>query len=279
MQKKIAAINDMSGIGKCSLTAAIPIISALKVQCCPLPTAVLSSQTGYPEYTFLDLTPEMENYTNTWKKLNVEFDTIYSGFLGSLDQIDLVINFIKNNPNSKVVVDPVMADNGVIYPIFSNNIITRIKELVKFANITTPNITEACLLTGRDFHMRDIPRDELKNIARDVSEIGPDYVVITGIHEEDKINKKQITNLAYDRKKDEFTFISKNYMKCSYSGTGDIFTSVLSGLMTSEHDFIFAVETAVEFVSKSIEYTSKFDIDPNDGVMFEMFLNMLTSIE
>ena len=119
MQKKIAAINDLSGIGKCSLTVAIPIISALGVQCCPLPTAILSSQTGYPHFTFLDFTSEMKNYTDTWKKLNLSFDTIYSGFLGSIEQIDLVIEFISKNPDAFIVVDTVMGDEGQIYSVFS----------------------------------------------------------------------------------------------------------------------------------------------------------------
>lgn len=275
MQKKIAAINDLSGIGKCSLTVAIPILSALKIQCCPFPTAILSSQTGYPEFTFLDFTSEMPKYSDTWKKLNQKFDAIYSGFLGSHEQIDIVIDFIEKNSPSLVIVDPVMGDDGKIYPVFSDEIIREIRELVKHSNITTPNITEACLLTQRDYRKHDFSRDELKEIAKDISGMGPEYVVITGIHEPGK----KITNLAYDRKNDICTFITKDYMKCSYSGTGDIFASVLSGLMTIGHDFIFSVKTAVDFVSESISYTSKFDIDRNDGVMFELFLDRLTSID
>ena len=119
MLKKVAAINDLSGIGKCSLSAALPILSALKVQCCPLPTAILSSQTGFDEYTFLDLTNEMEKYYTTWKNLNLNIDTICSGFLGSINQIDIVSNFINSNPNAFIIVDPVLGDNGLLYPIFT----------------------------------------------------------------------------------------------------------------------------------------------------------------
>ena len=219
MQKKIAAINDLSGIGKCSLTVAIPIISALGVQCCPLPTAILSSQTGYPHFTFLDFTSEMKNYTDTWKKLNLSFDTIYSGFLGSIEQIDLVIEFISKNPNAFIVVDPVMGDEGQIYSVFSEKIIHEIKELVKLADLTTPNITEACLLTGRSNEYDNLSRADIEDIAKQISDMGPSKVVITGIHED---NKKTITNFVYDKDKNKKTFISKDYLKSSYSGTGDI---------------------------------------------------------
>ena len=119
-QKKIACINDISGLGKCSLTVAIPIISALKCQCCPLPTSVLSSQTGYPKFSFVDLTDSIEEYIDIWQELRANFDTIYSGFLGSSRQIKLVENLIKNNPDSFVIVDPVLADNGKMFPIFTD---------------------------------------------------------------------------------------------------------------------------------------------------------------
>ena len=147
--KKIVAIHDLSGIGRCSLTVAIPILSALKVQCCPFPTAILSSQTGYPEYTFLDLTNEMNKQSKVWENLKVNFDCIYSGFLGSESQVEIVSNFIKENKNTFIVVDPVMGDDGVMYPIFSEEMRIKIKNLVKIANLTTPNLTEACFLAPR----------------------------------------------------------------------------------------------------------------------------------
>ncbi|MEN2256820.1 hypothetical protein AAIB48_03255 [Paraclostridium benzoelyticum] len=131
MLKKVAAIHDLSGIGRCSLTVAIPILSALKVQCCPFPTAILSSQTGFPEYSFLDLTNEMNKYKNVWDNLHIQFDCIYSGFLGYKDQVNIVSNFIDNNKSSLVVVDPVMGDDGDLYPIFDNEMCNKIKSLVQ----------------------------------------------------------------------------------------------------------------------------------------------------
>ena len=130
MLKKVAAINDMSGIGKCSLSVALPILSALKTQCCPYPTAILSSQTGYPKFTYLDFTSHMKEYGETWKKLNVGLDTIYSGFLGSIDQIDIVSDFINQNKNAYVIVDPVMGDGGNYYQTFNDEICNKIKDLV-----------------------------------------------------------------------------------------------------------------------------------------------------
>ena len=271
MIKKVAAINDLSGIGKCSLTVALPILSALKVQCCPLPTAILSSQTGFSEYTFLDLTNEIENY-NTWKKLNLNIDTICSGFLGSIHQIDIVINFIKENKDALVIVDPVLGDGGILYPIFNEETCSKMKDLVKYSDLITPNLTEACLLTNKDYH-EDYSEDELINIAKSLCELGPNKVIITGI-----IKNDMIYNLSYDSIKDKSLLYGLKYNNRSYSGTGDIFVSIISALVTNGFDLDFAVKTASDFIYRCISYTSTYETDRNHGVMFEMFLNDLTSI-
>ena len=272
MLKKVAAINDLSGIGKCSLTVAIPILSSLKVQCCPFPTAILSSQTGFSEYTFLDLTNEMEKYSNTWKKLNLNIDTIYSGFLGSSSQIDIVRNFIKSNPHAFVIVDPVLGDNGELYPIFNKDTCTKMKDLVIHSNLITPNITEACLLLNKDYK-DNFSEEEVITIAKKLSELGPSKVIITGI-----VRDNMIYNLSYDKEEDKAFTYGLEYNKCSYSGTGDIFVSIICGLITNNYDLEFAVKTASDFIYKCVSYTSKYEDDRNQGVMFEMFLNDLTSI-
>lgn len=271
--KKIAAINDLSGIGRCSLTVAIPILSALKVQCCPFPTAILSSQTGYPEYTFVDFTNHMSDYSRVWKNLSINFDCIYSGFLGSKNQIDIVCDFIHKNSNALVVIDPVMGDNGTMYPIFDTDMCLKIKELVKLSNLTTPNLTEACFLTNRDYKVDEFSESELIDIVKEVSSLGPSKVVITGI-----IRDENILNLGYDRDIDKFFFTSVKYNDCSYSGTGDIFTSILCGLLNKGYDLEFSVTKATNFIYKTVNYTSNFNTDRNDGVMFEQFLNDLTSL-
>jgi pyridoxine kinase len=269
MLKKVACINDLSGVGRCSLTVALPILSVLKVQCCPLPTAILSSQTGYPKYTFLDFTKEMTSYYNTWKSLDIKFDTIYSGFLASEKQIEIVTNFINQNPDSLIVVDPVLGDNGVLYPVFDEKMCSEIKNLVKLSHITTPNLTEACILTNKEFR-DDFTRDELIEIAIKLSDIGPNMVVITGIIEGDLV-----TNLSYDKINKKIDFTQVKYNKCSYSGTGDIFTSIITGLLTNGYDLSFCVKVATNFIYDCIDYTKNFNTDQNDGVMFEMFLKNL----
>ena len=273
MLKKVAAINDLSGIGKCSLTVAIPILSSLKVQCCPFPTAILSSQTGFSEYTFLDLTNEMENYSRTWKNLNLNIDTIYSGFLGSINQIDIVIDFIKKNPHAFVIVDPVLGDDGSLYPIFNEDTYTKMRNLVMHSNLITPNITEACLLLNKKY-TNDFSDEDIFNIAKDLSKMGPEKVIITGIIRDD-----MIYNLSYDRESDKSFTYGLKYDKCSYSGTGDIFVSIICALVTNNYDLEFAVKTASDFIYKCVSYTSKYENDRNQGVMFEMFLNDLTSID
>lgn len=272
MLKKVAAINDLSGVGRCSLTVAIPILSALKVQCCPFPTAILSSQTDYPEFTFLDFTNEMDEYKNVWKRLGIGVDCIYSGFLGSIEQIEIVSDFIKETDTSLVVVDPVMGDNGSLYSTFTKEMCSKIKDLVKHSTLITPNLTEACILTNKEYH-QSYSRDELINIAKDLSDLGPLNVVITGIVEGDNI-----LNLAYNKFTDEAYFTSVKYNNRSYSGTGDIFTSIICGLLANNYDLNFAVETATKFIYKTINYTSQFNTDRNDGVMFEMFLGDLISL-
>ncbi|XTR38871.1 pyridoxamine kinase [Paraclostridium tenue] len=272
MIKKVAAIHDLSGIGRCSLTVAIPILSALKIQCCPFPTAILSSQTGYPKYSFLDLTSEMVSYKKVWNELNVDFDCIYSGFLGSEDQIDIVSDFINDNKNSLVIVDPVMGDNGCLYPIFNKTMCNKIKNLVKHSNIVTPNITEALILTESDYTQINLCKDELISLAKKVSDLGPSKVVITGIILDNKIH-----NLAFDKNSNEIYFTSTDFNNISYSGTGDLFTSILTGMILNGHSLKYSVDIASQFIHKSILYTSKFNVDRNDGVMFEMFLSDLIS--
>lgn len=271
--KKIAAINDLSGIGRCSLTVALPIISALKVQCCPFPTAILSSQTGYPEYTFLDFTNHMNDYYHVWKNLNTNFDCIYSGFLGSKEQVDIVCKFISENKDSFVIVDPVMGDEGKLYPVFDDGMCKKIKDLVKHANLVTPNLTEACLLTNCEYKKNTFSELEILDIAKDICNLGPQKVIITGIISEDNI-----INLSYDKDLNKHFVTSIKYNNKSYSGTGDIFTSIVSGLLMRDFSLEDATKEATKFISETVNYTSKFDTNRNDGVMFENFLHMLTKL-
>lgn len=274
LQKKIACINDISGVGKCSLTVALPIISALKCQCCPLTTSVLSSQTGYPKYTFTDLTDTMQEYIDVWKELNQQFDTIYSGFLGSIEQIKIVENLINQNKDSFVIVDPVLADNGSIFPIFDEDDVYEMKKLVGMANLITPNITEANLLTGRKTDRFDYSDYELLKLCKELSNLGPDYVIITGFEYQDSIY-----NICYDSKSENFSKIGKPFNKVSFSGTGDTFTSIVAAMITRGFTIDKSVRCATDFIFDAVDFTvSQGDFDRNDGILFEYFLDRLVRI-
>ena len=271
--KKVATINDLSGIGRCSLTAAIPVLSALGVQCCPYPTAILSAQTGFDKYTFLDMTSEMIKYKENWNELRIKFDCIYSGFLGSENQVDIVLDFVKESEKTLIVVDPVLGDHGVVFDIFTEEMCRKMAKLVSIANIVTPNLTEACILTGEVYDEKMTSDERVVEIAKKIARMGPEKVIITGVIRDDKIY-----NYAYDKKEDKYFVISADFNNKSYNGTGDIFTSIIIGLILNGHDLKYSVKKAAEFIYKTINFTSKFDSDPKEGIMFELFLKELILI-
>ena len=184
-QKKIAMINDLSGYGRCSLTVAIPIISAMKVQCCPIPTSILSNHTGFPVYFFDDYTGRMPGYIEKWKELDLSFDGIVSGFLGSEDQIGIVMDMIRDfgHEDTKIIIDPIMGDHGETYATYTQVMCRRMKALVSMGSIVTPNLTEACILTDRPYRKKGWTREGLKEMARDIQAMGPESVVITGVNQ------------------------------------------------------------------------------------------------
>lgn len=271
--KKVATINDLSGIGRCSLTAAIPVLSALGVQCCPFPTAVLSNQTEFDKFTFLDITDEMIRYKETWNELGINFDCIYSGFLGSEKQIDIVLNFVKEKEKSLTVVDPVMGDNGILYDTFTDVMCKKMKKLVSIADIVTPNLTEACILTGEVYNKYGTSNEKVMKIAREIADMGPKKVIITGI-----IRDNKIYNFAYDKNEDKYFMVESDFNHESYSGTGDIFTSIIIGLLLNGHDLNFSIKNATKFIYNAIKFTSKFNTNPKEGIMFELFLKELILI-
>lgn len=162
-QKKIAAINDYSGFGRCSIAVELPVISAMKIQCCPMPTSIFSNHTGFDSFYFKDFTENMPPYMAEWKKLNLKFDGIVTGFLGSHNQIAIVEEFFKNfkTEDNIVVIDPVMGDYGNLYPTYTDETCQEMKKLVKYADILTPNLTEACIITDEPYRP-DYSNDELK---------------------------------------------------------------------------------------------------------------------
>lgn len=276
---RVACINDLSGFGRCSLTAAIPVISALGVMACPLPTAILSNQTGFPDYFMDDYTDKLKIITDKWQKQKMHFDGIFAGFLGNEEQADIIMNFIKTFKNSDtiVVIDPVMGDNGKIYDTYSVSKCKKVASLVACADIVTPNLTEACILTGDSFD-DVISADSLEpiyDIAKKICSMGPDTVIITGIPTVDN-GEQYIANVAVEKNK-FYMAKTRKIGKNGYSGTGDVLSSVICGCAVSGVDTQKALNLAAEFIEKSISDSNSANTDPNEGICFEPNLNILTS--
>lgn len=272
-QKKIALINDFTGFGRCSIAVELPIISTLKVQCCPLPTSIFSNHTGFDSYFFDDYTDRMERYVEEWKKLDLSFNGICSGFLGSARQISIVKDFIKEfkTDDTIVVVDPVMGDYGKIYSTYTDEMCGLMKELVAGADIITPNITESCILTGTPYSDMFYEKD-IVELAEKLSMMGPEKVVITGI-----VQGTFISNYCYDREKEgkKGYFVKALKIGAQRSGTGDIFTSIIAADAVNGVDFHKSVKKASSFIKKCIMKSIELDIPLTDGVCFEELLYSL----
>ena len=269
--KRVAAINDLSGFGRCSLTAAIPVISAMGVQVCPLPTAVLCAHTGYPTFTFADFTGHMREYAAGWDRLGVRFDAVYSGFLGSAEQIDIVLDFCRAHPGALRIVDPVMGDDGAIYKTYTSDMCARMRTLCEAADCITPNLTEACILLGAPYTQAADER-VMREYARALSALGPRYVAITGIRQGDSIVNAGLAD-------GEFCIDRHPRLPAYCSGTGDIFASVVTGALLSGRGFADAVRTAGGFVSDAIRYTAALGETFENGVIFEPILGGLATCE
>jgi pyridoxine kinase len=249
--KRVAAIHDLSGFGKASLNVVIPILSSMKIQVCPVPTAILSTHTGgFENYTFLDLTDYMKEYINHWKTLDISFDAIYSGFLGSEKQIDIVSDFIdyfsKNN-ESLVVVDPVMGDDGVLYPTITADLVNQMRKLISKSEVITPNFTEACFLLGE--HYREyVNLDILKKWLKALSKSGPKIVIITSVPEKDSTRTGVVAYNSYD---DRYWKVTNRHIRALYPGTGDAFTSVIVGSLLNGDSLSIAIDKATQFVIMS----------------------------
>ena len=269
-QKKIAVINDFSGFGRCSLAVALPIISAMRVQCCPLPTAIFSNHTGFPHYFWTDFTDHMEEYAEEWLKLGLRFSGIATGFLGSIHQIDIVEWFFQQfaAPDTLVLVDPVMGDNGALYPTYTPELATKMARLVRYANILTPNLTEACILTGTPY--TDHPSEEmLLAMCRRLQAEGPEKVVISGLDLGETLG-----NFICEAGQSPRLLEEKKVGICR-SGTGDIFSSILAADAVNGIPFSDSVRKAATFIAHALARTTELDIPRTDGVAFEEILGEL----
>lgn len=273
-QKKLALINDLAGYGRCAISVQLPIISALKVQCCPLPTSIFSNNTAFKEYYMEDFTQNMLPYMEAWEKNRFKFDGICTGFLGSPEQVSVIETFFKKfkTKDTVVVVDPIMGDNGKLYAASTEEMCSKLKALVCYADICTPNLTEACALTDT-LYKEKWNRKEIAGLAENVLKLGCHKVVITGI-----VQGSFIANYCCERAGNDC--ITGGYVRCRKAGTqrcgtGDVFTAVIAAEAVKGTDFREAVKKAAVFVKKCIERSVELDIPLTDGVCFEELLTEL----
>ncbi len=272
--KRVAAIHDLSGFGRVSLNVVIPILSNMGIQVCSLPTAVLSSHSQYPDFRFVDLTPQMESFIEHWKELKLSFNAIYSGYLGSPAQVGIVSNFINDFriKGTLVVVDPVLGDNGELYSSFGHEMITGMRSLIGLADIITPNLTELSFLSGKT--MEELKTTSgIKEAVLELSLLGPEIIVVTSVPENDVRGRTSV--LAYNRKNKKFWKVSCDYLPADYPGTGDSFTSVLTGSLLQGDSLPIALDRAVQFISIGVRATFGYEYDSREGILIERILHNL----
>lgn len=282
MVKRVAVINDLSGLGKCSLTAAIPVLSALGVQPCPLPTAILTNQTGYDSYYCDDYTDKMDYYTEEWTKRGLTLDGIYTGFLGSEAQADKILHFCEvfRKKDTLFLVDPVMGDSGQVYSIYTPRLRSKIQALALHADVITPNLTEFCILSGKDYDKltsHQTSADYLRYIedtGRSLLKGSLHTIVITGIIWR---GPSDAAPSYYNMILTEETCLtaSSGMYGGSYSGTGDLMASVICGSLVRGDTAQDALCRAVRFLEAALKDTVQENIPRNDGINFEPYLNLL----
>ncbi len=251
--KRIVTIQDISCFGKCSLTVALPIISACGVEACPIPTAVLSTHTGgFKGFTIHDLTREITPIAEHWKTLDMNFDGIYTGYLGSKEQLKIVSDFIDDfkKENTVVFIDPVMGDHGKLYAGFDESFAKEMVSLVKKGDIIAPNLTEASYLLGEKYK-ENYTSAEIKEMLLKLSELGAKTVIITGVRHGDKLGV-----IAYESEKNEFTEYFRERINDTFHGTGDVFASVCSSALVKGFSVKESIERATDFVVECIQHTS-----------------------
>ena len=272
--KRVVAVHDLSGMGRVSLMAVIPILSSMGLQVCPLPTAILSNHTQYPIYSFLDLTDEMKRIIEKWEELDMRFDAFYSGYLGSPKQAQIVEDFIRRfrRPTDLVVVDPVMGDNGSLYKGITEDMVTEMKKLICLADIITPNMTEL-------FRLLDMPYQEcmtdaeLKTALKALSDKGPSIVIVTSVPVKGDPHSTSV--YAYNRFGNRYWKVTCPYLPAHYPGTGDTFTSVITGSLMQGDSLPIALDRATQFILQGIRATFGYEYDNLEGIMLEKVLHNL----
>ncbi len=266
MMKRVATIQDISCLGKCSLTVALPIMSAMGIETAVVPTAVLSTHTAFTGFTFCDLTDEIDKIKEHWIKEGFEFDALYSGYLGSFRQLELIKDFFATfrKDGNLVVIDPVMADNGKLYTGFTPEFAKEMKKLCDTADIIVPNLTEAAFMLGIPYR-ENYDREYINDILVRLTANGAKKAMLTGIGFEEG----RIGAYAYDSETNEFFYYTREKIEKSFHGTGDIFASTLTGALTNGFSFEEAMKVAVDYTVECMKVTLEKDPECWYGVSFE----------
>ena len=272
---RVAAIHDMSGFGRCSLTVAIPILSTMGIQCCPLPTAFLSTHTGgFEGFTFLDMTDELPKVAAHWKSLGLGFQAVYSGFLGSERQIAIVEDFLREfrDPDTVAVIDPVMGDHGAVYQTYTPAMCAGMARLTELADVITPNLTEAALLLSIPYGELPVGEAGCREIVERLSLDGRRSVVLTGASTAPELTGA----MCFDARTGRTEAVQTRRVPQEFHGTGDVFASVLTGALVQGATLPDAARQAVDFVRACAERTARAGIPMREGVEFEPLLGLLT---
>ena len=276
-QKHVAAIHDISCFGRCSLTVALPILSCAGIEASVIPTAILSTHTGgFTDFTYRDLTGDILPVARHWQSLDLGFDALYSGYLGSFGQIDIVSEVFDclSSENTLIVVDPVMADHGKLYTAFGEDFPAGMRRLVGKADLIVPNITEACFLLERPYQPGPYDVSFIEDLLTGLSALGPKQIVLTGI----ALDDKHLGAASLDAAENSINYAFAQYVEGFFPGTGDIFAStLLAGLLTG-HDLNRSARQAVDFTVKSISRTKEAGTDHRCGVNFEAGLGELANV-
>ncbi|MBQ8197538.1 MAG: pyridoxamine kinase [Clostridia bacterium] len=274
--KRIITIQDISCVGKCSLTVALPVISACGVEAAVLPTAVLSTHTAFNSFTFRDLTCDMQDIFNAWEKENITFDGIYTGYLGSTKQIDLVLNAIKmfKKDGTFVLVDPAMADNGKLYKGFDANFVKEMTKLCGKADIIVPNLTEASFMLDIPYVEKGYNEDYIKQVLVKLTDLGCKTAVLTGV----TFGDGKLGVYAYDKVENRFFSYFNEHLPCAFHGTGDIYASTVCGALAKGKSIEKSLQIAVDYTVETIRQTIKNENHNWYGVDFETAIPCLIDL-
>ncbi len=268
-QKQAVSIQDISCIGRCSLTVALPILSAAGIATAIVPTAILSTHTGgFKDYTFRDLTEDIMPIAKHWLTENIEFDAIYTGYLGSFEQIEIVKQFFKHfrKDNTLIYVDPAMADNGKLYTGFTPEFALKMGELCAAADVIVPNITEACFMLGEPYQEGPYTEEYINGLLNRLAEkIGTPQIILTGV----MYDKQRIGAAIYDTRTGEKGYACTHYLPYSMHGTGDVYASAVLGSLMNGFSLQESAQIAADYTVASMEETYQTRDDLRYGVNFE----------